>query len=82
MLVARRRDGDGDGGATRRGPSRLAPAPSARRDATQQTADATPQERANPPFNIRKLAIKMHGSERNLLLKEKFMAEVSWEHNR
>lgn len=35
------------------------------------------QERSNPPFNIRKLAIKMHGSERALVLKEKFMAEVS-----
>ena len=35
------------------------------------------QERVNPPFNVRKLSIKMHGSEKALLRKEKFMAEVS-----
>ena len=36
----------------------------------------TCQERANTPFNIRKLAVAMHGSEKALVLKEKFMAEV------
>lgn len=34
-------------------------------------------ERANPPFNVRKLSIKMHGSEKALVLKEKFMAEIA-----
>ncbi|WOO77293.1 Acyl-coenzyme A oxidase 2 [Vanrija pseudolonga] len=41
------------------------------------TVETMAMERANPPFNIRKLAIKMHGSEKNLLLKEKFMAELA-----
>ncbi|KAE8542005.1 acyl-coenzyme A oxidase 1 [Cryptococcus gattii VGV] len=34
-------------------------------------------ERANPPFNVRKLSVKMHGSEKALVLKEKFMAEIA-----
>lgn len=35
------------------------------------------QERANPPFNVRKLAATMQGSEKSLKLKEKFMAEIA-----
>ena len=35
-----------------------------------------PQERQNHSLNIRQLSIKMHGSEKFLVLKEKFMAEV------
>ena len=35
------------------------------------------QERANPPFSVRKLSILMHGSEKALVLKEKFMKEAS-----
>ncbi|ODN77299.1 acyl-CoA oxidase [Cryptococcus wingfieldii CBS 7118] len=41
------------------------------------TMETLAVERADPPFNVRKLAIKMHGSERALLLKEKFMAEIA-----
>lgn len=35
------------------------------------------QERANPPFNVRKLAALQQGSEKSLKLKEKFMAEIA-----
>lgn len=41
------------------------------------TMETLAKERSNPPFNIRKLAVKMHGSERALVLKEKFMAEIA-----
>lgn len=44
---------------------------------SHSTATDTSQERADPPFNVRKMAILMEGSERNLVLKEKFSAEVS-----
>jgi hypothetical protein len=37
---------------------------------------ADDKERANAPFNVRQLSILMHGSEKALVLKEKFMAEV------
>jgi len=41
------------------------------------TVETMAKERANPPFDVRKLSILMHGSERALVLKEKFMAEIS-----
>ncbi|OWZ77266.1 acyl-CoA oxidase [Cryptococcus neoformans A2-102-5] len=41
------------------------------------TVETLAMERANPPFNVRKLSIKMHGSEKALVLKEKFMAEIA-----
>ncbi|KAJ9117604.1 hypothetical protein QFC22_004454 [Naganishia vaughanmartiniae] len=41
------------------------------------TAETMTKERANPPFDIRKLSIAMHGSRKSLLLKEKFMAEIA-----
>ncbi|GHJ85108.1 hypothetical protein NliqN6_1510 [Naganishia liquefaciens] len=41
------------------------------------TAETMAKERANPPFDVRKLSIAMHGSQKSLLLKEKFMAEIS-----
>ncbi|WVO14615.1 hypothetical protein L204_102252 [Cryptococcus depauperatus] len=41
------------------------------------TVDTLAMERSNPPFNVRRLSIKMHGSEKALVLKEKFMAEIS-----
>ncbi|WWD19387.1 hypothetical protein CI109_103847 [Kwoniella shandongensis] len=41
------------------------------------TMETLAMERANPPFNIRKLSIAMHGSEKALVLKEKFMAEIA-----
>lgn len=34
-------------------------------------------ERQDPPFNVRKMAIALHGSEEALQLKEKFMAELA-----
>ncbi|WVQ95274.1 hypothetical protein IAU59_002369 [Kwoniella sp. CBS 9459] len=41
------------------------------------TMETLAMERANPPFNVRQMSIKMHGSEKALLLKEKFMAEIA-----
>ncbi|KAK8854478.1 hypothetical protein IAR55_003216 [Kwoniella newhampshirensis] len=41
------------------------------------TMETLAMERANPPFNVRKLSIAMHGSEKALVLKEKFMAEIA-----
>ncbi|WWC71218.1 uncharacterized protein I206_105171 [Kwoniella pini CBS 10737] len=41
------------------------------------TMETLAMERANPPFNIRKMSIAMHGSEKSLILKEKFMAEIA-----
>ncbi|KAK4690092.1 acyl-CoA oxidase, partial [Tremellales sp. Uapishka_1] len=41
------------------------------------TMETLAMERANPPFNIRALSVKMHGSEKALVLKEKFMAEIA-----
>ncbi|WVW85213.1 hypothetical protein I302_107251 [Kwoniella bestiolae CBS 10118] len=41
------------------------------------TMETLAMERANPPFNIRKMSIAMHGSEKALILKEKFMAEIA-----
>ncbi|KAI5452912.1 fatty-acyl coenzyme A oxidase [Naganishia albida] len=41
------------------------------------TVETMAKERANPPFDVRKLSIAMHGSRKHLLLKEKFMAEIS-----
>jgi len=35
------------------------------------------EERANPPFDVRAISISQHGSERDLLLKEKFMIEIA-----
>ncbi|TXT09567.1 uncharacterized protein COLE_03501 [Cutaneotrichosporon oleaginosum] len=35
------------------------------------------EERADPPFNVRKMAVALHGSEEALQLKEKFMAEIA-----
>ncbi|KAL7416641.1 putative acyl-coenzyme A oxidase I [Mrakia frigida] len=41
------------------------------------TVDTLAMERANPPFNVRKLASLMHGGEKALVRKEKFMAEIA-----
>ncbi|ORY32176.1 acyl-coenzyme A oxidase I [Naematelia encephala] len=41
------------------------------------TVETLAKERTNAPFNVRKLSIAMHGSERALVLKEKFMAEIA-----
>ncbi|WWC63687.1 uncharacterized protein I303_106292 [Kwoniella dejecticola CBS 10117] len=41
------------------------------------TMETLAMERANPPFNIRQLSIAMHGGEKALILKEKFMAEIA-----
>ncbi|WRT68758.1 uncharacterized protein IL334_005738 [Kwoniella shivajii] len=41
------------------------------------TMETLAMERANPSFNIRKMSVAMHGSERALILKEKFMAEIA-----
>ncbi|CEH12244.1 acyl-oxidase [Ceraceosorus bombacis] len=35
------------------------------------------KERQNPPFNVRAMSIAQHGTEKELLLKEKFMLEIS-----
>ncbi|KAL7422579.1 fatty-acyl coenzyme A oxidase [Cryptotrichosporon argae] len=41
------------------------------------TVETLAMERANRPFSVRKMSIKMHGSERALVLKERFMAEIA-----
>ncbi|WWC90339.1 uncharacterized protein L201_005272 [Kwoniella dendrophila CBS 6074] len=41
------------------------------------TMETLAMERANPSFNVRKMSVAMHGSERALILKEKFMAEIA-----
>ncbi|PWN20637.1 putative pox1-acyl-CoA oxidase [Microstroma glucosiphilum] len=42
-----------------------------------RTVETLAEERANPPFDVRKLSIIQHGSEKDLLLKEKFMLELA-----
>ncbi|UZJ55930.1 hypothetical protein CBS101457_005250 [Exobasidium rhododendri] len=42
-----------------------------------ETVETMSKERLNSPFDIRAMAIAHHGTERNLLLKEKFMLEIS-----
>ncbi|KAK0546531.1 fatty-acyl coenzyme A oxidase [Tilletia horrida] len=41
------------------------------------TIETMDKERANPPFDVRALSISMHGTERDLQLKEKFMIELA-----
>ncbi|PWN52557.1 acyl-CoA oxidase [Violaceomyces palustris] len=43
-------------------------------DLTMQTIA---KERATPPFDIRKMSIEQHGSEKDLIKKEKFMLEAA-----
>jgi acyl-CoA oxidase len=42
-----------------------------------ETMDTIKKERENPPFKIRAMSIVQHGSERDLILKERFMLEMS-----
>nr|AOR81608.1 acyl-CoA oxidase [Phaffia rhodozyma] len=41
------------------------------------TGETLAMERASPPFNVRKLAVLMHKSEKDLARKERFMAEIA-----
>ncbi|CCF50048.1 hypothetical protein NDA11_001290 [Ustilago hordei] len=41
------------------------------------TMETMARERANPPFDVRKMSIEHHGSENDLVKKEKFMLEAS-----
>ncbi|BEI88314.1 uncharacterized protein CcaverHIS019_0110320 [Cutaneotrichosporon cavernicola] len=41
------------------------------------TMEMLATERHDPPFNVRKMAVALHGSEEALQLKEKFMAELA-----
>ncbi|CAO1632561.1 unnamed protein product [Parajaminaea phylloscopi] len=42
-----------------------------------RTVETLAEERANPPFDIRKMSIIQHGEEKDLLLKEKVMLELA-----